>query len=146
MVLMCAATNSVLETLRCFQRQFLIIRGRCRQTLMDKFVQDGLHLNKDVGNSVCQRTARTEANIDMVRRALEVTSLMTARHYTLPHLCKSSFNRITNEDLTSCSYRMERSDISKKRDYPRQEAYVLQPANPDFVRDIFEGDRATFPR
>ena len=49
-----------------------------------------LSLNRNVGNSGRRKTAQTEANIDMVRRALEAHSLMTARHNTLPHLSHRS--------------------------------------------------------
>ena len=62
---------------------------------MDKYIQDSLSLNKKVDNSGCKRTKRTEANINMVRRAVEAHSL----HHTFPHLYKSSFNRITNKDF-----------------------------------------------
>ena len=47
--------------------------------------------------------ARTEANIDVVRKAPEVHPLMNLRHMpnTLLHLSK-------NKDLTHCPYRVER--------------------------------------
>ena len=51
-------------------------RGRCTQTLMDKYmdkyVKMVLPLNKSVGNRGCQRTTRTEA-----KRTVYTHSLMT---------------------------------------------------------------------
>ena len=54
MVLKYTETGNVLETITRFQRQFLNQRTTCRQTIMDnynKYVQYGLSLNRDVGNS-----------------------------------------------------------------------------------------------
>ena len=73
MVLKYTETSNVLETVRRFQRQFPNQRTPCRQTKMDnynKYVHYGLSLNRNIGNSGRPRTARTQANIDMVRRAL----------------------------------------------------------------------------
>ena len=97
MVLKYTETGNFLKTIR-FERQFPNLRTPCRQTIMDnynKYVQYGISLNKNVGKSGRPRTSRTRGNVDMVRRALEAHPLMTARHNTLPHLYKSSFNRIT---------------------------------------------------
>ena len=63
-VLKCTETNSVLQTTRCFQSQFS--NQRTVQTNMNGQVyahlcQDGLRLNKNIGNRGCQRTIRTEA-------------------------------------------------------------------------------------
>ena len=78
MVLKYTETGNVLETISRFQKQFLNQRTMCRQTIMDnynKYVQNGLSLNRKVGNSGCPRTAQTQANIEMVRGALEVQPL-----------------------------------------------------------------------
>ena len=69
------------------------------------------------------RTARTEGNIYVVRGPLEAHPLMTARHITLPHLSKSPFNKMTNKDLTTYPYRMERRHQFKPEDYPRHKAF-----------------------
>ena len=72
MVLKYTETSNVLETVM-FQRQFPNQRTPCRQTKMDnynKYVHYGLSLNRNIGNSGRPRTARTQANINMVRRAL----------------------------------------------------------------------------
>ena len=71
MVLKWTETGNVLETVRWFQRQLLNLRTSCGQMIMNKYVQDGLSLNKNVGNSEFLRTAWTKADIGMVRRALE---------------------------------------------------------------------------
>ena len=49
----------------------------------NKYVQYGLSLNRNVGNSACPRTAQTQANIDMVRRALEAHSLTKTQILTI---------------------------------------------------------------
>ena len=78
MVFKYTETGYVLETIRRFQKQFSNQRTPCRQTRMDnynKYVQYGLNLNRKVGNSGRPRTARTQANIDMVRKSLEAHPL-----------------------------------------------------------------------
>ena len=70
MVLKYTETGNVLETVRRFQRQFPNQRTPYRQTMMDsynKYVHYGLSLNRNVGNSGRPRTAKTQANIDMVK-------------------------------------------------------------------------------
>ena len=62
MVLKYTETSNVLETIRRFQRQFPNQRTPYRETIMDnynKFVQYGLSLNRNVGNSgrSCSQTA-----------------------------------------------------------------------------------------
>ena len=62
MVLKCTETGNVLETIKRFQRQFPNQRTPSIQTIMDnynKFVQYGLSLNRNVGNSgrSCSETA-----------------------------------------------------------------------------------------
>ena len=49
----------------------------------NKYVQYGLSLNRNVGNSARPRTARTQANIDMVRRALEAHPLTNTQILTI---------------------------------------------------------------
>ena len=74
MVLKYTESGNVLETIRRFQRHFSNQMTLCRQTIMDnynKYFQYVLSLNRNVGNSGRSRTAQTQANIDMVRRALE---------------------------------------------------------------------------
>ena len=55
----------------------------------DKYVQFGLNLNWNVGNSGRPRAARTEANIDMVRRALEAHPLSKTQFLTI-NTCSST--------------------------------------------------------
>ena len=63
-----------------WQRHFPNKRTWCRQTIMDnnynKDSKYGLSLNRNVCNSGRSRTAQTQANIDMVRRALEAHPLL----------------------------------------------------------------------
>ena len=66
--------------------QFPNQRTLCRQTIMDnynKYVQYGLSLNRNAGNSARPRTARTQANIDVVRRALEAHPLTRTQILTI---------------------------------------------------------------
>ena len=61
------------------------IRGR-RADKMDKYkkyFQYGLSLDRNAGNSGRSRTAQTQANIDMVRRALEAHSLLKTQLLTI---------------------------------------------------------------
>ena len=78
MVLKYIETGNVLETFRRLERQFLNQRTPCRQTIMDNTISmssHGVSLNRNVGNSEHPRTARTQANINMARRALEAHHL-----------------------------------------------------------------------
>ena len=55
MVLKFTETGNVVETIRRFQRHFPNQRTPCRQAIVDnysKYVQYGLSLNRDVGNSL----------------------------------------------------------------------------------------------
>ena len=66
--------------------QFPNQRTLCRQTMMDnynKYVQYGLSLNRNIGNSARPRTAQTQANIDMVRNALEAHPLTKTHILTI---------------------------------------------------------------
>ena len=64
MVLICTETNSVLERTKCFQRQLLdqrTVQTNINGQVYGQVCQDGLPLNKNVGNRGYQRTTRTEA-------------------------------------------------------------------------------------
>ena len=94
-------SSYVLDTIRRFQRHFPNKRTWCRQTIMDnynKYSKNGLSLNRNVGNpgvgnSGRSRTAQTQANIDMVRRALEAHPLLNCNtapnHKPSFHLLKT---------------------------------------------------------
>ena len=56
-----------------FSKAFSESKDTVWTKIMDKYVQKSLCLNKNVGKSGFPRTARTEADIGMVRRALEGT-------------------------------------------------------------------------
>ena len=81
-VLKSSETSNVLEIIKYFQRQFRI-RGWYRQTIMDKCGKVGC-LNKNVGNTGCPRTARTEAIIDMVMALPLPYALTSRRNFTSP--------------------------------------------------------------
>ena len=94
MVLKYTETGNILETIRRFQRQFSNQRTPCRQAMVDNYnkcVQYGLSLNRNVGNSGRPRTARTQANINMVRRALEAHPLIKAQFLNI-NTCSSTKN------------------------------------------------------
>ena len=63
-VFKCTETNSGLETTRCFQRQFSnqrTVHTSINGQVYGQVCQNGLRLNKNVGNRGCLRTTRTEA-------------------------------------------------------------------------------------
>ena len=65
-VLKCTETNIVLETKRCFQRQFSgqrMVQTNINGQVYGQVCQDDLPLNKNVGNRGCQRTTRMDEHV-----------------------------------------------------------------------------------
>ena len=144
-------TWSATETLRLFAVQYPNTRLPSHTVInnYNKYVQFAVSTNRNPGNSGRRRTARTPANIALVRQALQanVNTGMTARQNTCPQVSPSSFNRITRQDLAFHPYRMERRQRLLDADSPRRLQYSqwLTGQQNRFRRDILVGDEATFP-
>lgn len=150
MVLSYNQTWSQTETIRLFRIEFPNCRIPSRFTIKknyDKYLIFGVSTNRNAGHSGRPRTARSQINVNMVRRALIANPTMSSRRNNLPHLTQSSFNRITRLTLHFHPYRMERRHSLQANDLPRRTAFcqwlTSRPAH--FIRDILIGDEANFP-
>ena len=144
-------TWSATETLRLFAMQYPNMRLPSRHTLKNdynKYVQFAVSTNRDHGNSGRRRTARTQANIVLVRQALQANPNMTARWNTWPSgepIQLQKNNQIW--DFAFHPYRMERRQRLLDADFSRRLQYSqwLKGRQNMFWRDTLVGDKATFP-
>ena len=150
MVVNYCETWSQAETLRLFAIQFPNTRLPDRQSVdydYNKYVAFGVSINRNVGHSGRTRSARSPANVALVRQALTNDPTLSARRNNQPQVSASSFNRITRLDLALYPYRMERRHTLLNADYPRRLQYAqwLSGRPNKFIRDILIGDEAAFP-
>ncbi len=150
MVLKYHETRSPAEVIRQFQLQFPGRRMPFRHTVTrnyQKFLDHGTCHNLNSGNSGRPRTARSQLNIDRVRRALQADPTISARRNPLPNIDRSAFNRITRLDLGFHPYVMEHRHSLEDGDRERRVQYCQWLANrqPRFLSDVLIGDEATFP-
>lgn len=90
-----------------------------------KFVDHGKVLNRHADASGRRKTARTDANIARVRRAIRHDPNLSSRRNPLPDLSQTTFNRITRKDLNYHPYKiqvrhgLEPGDYAKRMTYSR---------------------------
>ncbi len=81
MVVKYIETGSQFETIRLFQVEFPNSRVRVRHTVdynYNKYLTYGTSENRNKGNSGRPRTVRTEANIELIREALQENPCISA--------------------------------------------------------------------
>lgn len=143
-------TKSSTETIQAFVGRFPNRNPPTRKTVLrnfKKYQKYGTSHNRNKGNSGRPRSARTQTNIDAVRRELQANPEASARRNNIPQLTKSSFNRITKYDLKLHPFRMNIQHQLFPRDYQRRvdfcRWFVARP--PRFHNsDLLIGDESTF--
>ena len=117
------------------------------QKIIKKFQERGTVENQNAGRSGRNRTARTGANINVVRAAIEANPRISARRNGLG-ICKSSFNEITNLDLNFHPYKMIMRHKLEDFDYHRRTIFCQWLLNKftenGFSDKIIIGDEAAF--
>ena len=99
-----------------------------------------------MGNSGRPRTARSPANVAAVRQAFNVNPQCSARRNDLPHISRSSFNRIAHRDIHWHPYHIQKRHALDQGDSQRRLNFCHWLVNhPDrFLSDIIIGDEAAF--
>jgi hypothetical protein len=122
MVTVYAETHSNSETRRRFGLMHPNRPIPSRGTVVEnfhKYQTFGTSENRNKGNSGPNKTVRTPQNIAAVRQEVARDRQVSARRNNLPHISKSTFNRITRQDLHYHPYRIQRRHALLQPDFQR---------------------------
>ena len=132
-----------------FNRRFPNSRVPHRATILknvNKYKAYGTSRNRNKEASGHPRTARSQANVQLVTQALQQDPNASARRNNVPNLSKSSFNRITKRDIKWHPYKMNIRHKLEPQDNARRIQYcqwLLQQRH-NFMNNIVIGDEAVF--
>ena len=142
-------TQSYQRTKQIFHRRFRNRNPPSKSTILwnvRKYQTHGTSQNLNPGRSGRQRTVRSAQNIARVRGALNANPKMSCRRNNLPHISKSTFNRITRKDMRWHPYRIQSRFLLRPGDNVRRMNYsrwiVNQPQR--FCDRILISDEASF--
>ena len=113
-----------------------------------KFVREGTCLNLNQGRSGRQRTARTAANIELVRQSLLENGQRSSRRNGLG-LSRRTFQRIVQLDIKFHPYVLIRRQKLREGDPAQRLAFCHRLVNtvegrPDFLDHLIVSDEAVF--
>ena len=148
--------NNLNRVLQRFREEYPNTRCPCRATVyknVRKYSVSGTSCNLNKGRSGHRRTARSAANIEAVRNAIEEANeegipggmRITCRRNGLG-LSSATFNRITRLDLRFHPYQMIKRHQLFPGDYPRRAQFCQWLLEQDgrFLEDVVIGDEAGF--
>ncbi len=114
-----AETRNSTETCKRFALMFPNWGIHSKGTVLlnfHKYRTHGTSENRNTGISGWPRTVRTPQNIAAVHQEITQNRQVSARRNNLPHISKSSFNRITKHDLKYHTYRIQWRHTLLQRD------------------------------
>ncbi len=143
-------TGSYQEVQRRWPNRFPGVRVPCKSAIFkskNKFLQHGTVLNRNKTNSGRPRAARSPANVAAVRTELQNNPRASIRRNNLPHIPRSSFQRIVANDLNWHPYRILKRNSLNPEDPPRRLAFCNWLLNRPqrFLREVVIVDEACFP-
>ncbi len=143
-------TGSLLSVQNAFRERFPDRNPPAKTTILKnvrKYNNHGTSLNRNKTNSGRPKTARSEVNIEAVRRLLEQNPEVSARRNPL-NITSAGFNRITRLDLQWHPFRMHVRHELLANDYQRRTNFShwfnQQCEEPQFLENLVIGDEATF--
>ena len=137
------------ETRRAFALTYPQQRVPSKSTIqrnVTKYLTYGKSHNRCSDASGWHRTARSEDNIEAVRAALEDDPDITAQRNPLPQISKSTFNRITIQNIRSHLYwlHIRHKLLDDDPDHRIRYAQWLLNKPPYFMANVFISDKANF--
>lgn len=146
-------TTSIIATQRQFHRDFPRASVPTRNTilaLVQKFRETGSVKNKNKGNSGRRRSARTDDNIETVRRRLEESPRKSTRRLSQETaLSRTSVRRILRMDLHLFPYKIQILQAQTAANMVERHNFCLTTSqriedNPNFLSLVFFSDEAHF--
>lgn len=103
-------------------------------------------MNRNKGNSGRPRTGRTPAHIADVTRQLRANPRVSSRRNNLPHITRSTFQRIVKNDIEWHPYKIKKRHALQPGDLPRRLQFCNWLLNRPqrFLREVVIVDEANF--
>lgn len=121
---------------------------RTIQTNVSKYAREGTSLNLNKNRSGRRRTVRTAENVERVRTMLDERPNEVSCRRNHVGMSKTTFNRVTRENLKWHPYKIHLVQQLQPGDYGRRinfsRWFLNQCHNPRFMPNIIIGDEAIF--
>ena len=144
-------TNNMINVIDQFQERFPERDPPTTKTIkrtIEKFRDRGTVRNQNAGRSGRLRTVRVPENINLVQEIIEENNAPVTSRKNGLEITKSSFNRITKEDLNFHPYKISVRHTLENGDHERRINFcqwlLLKFQDANFMRKIVIGDEAAF--